>query len=265
MTNETAIGEERADGSRRGADPYRGIESALAELAQSPPSSAEAQALREQLILRCLPLAEHVARRYTGRGESYEDLFQVASQGVVQAIDRFDRKRGKPFLAFAAPTVLDEVRRQVRDRTWAARALRRNQEIQAMIRPTVESMTYRLGRVPSAMEIALQLDVELLEVTRALLTGDHYRVCSAETRAATAPVSSARGAESPGHELIMQKMVATRLLAELSDTERWVLYLRFFRGRSRSQIAAQLDVPQMQISWILSHALATIRESARRQ
>lgn len=256
MTQEITMGARRSGRTGQDADPYDGIESALAELAQSPPDSTEARALRDQLVRRCLPLAEHVARRYTGRGEDYDDLFQAASGGVAMAIDRFDRAQGKPFLAFAAPAVLGEVRKRFLDRTWALKVLRRGRETQAMIGPTVESMTDRLGRVPTAMEIAVRLDAELLEVTRALL--------SAHWQAGTAQVTLTRGTDAPGYELIMQQRVAPRLLAELSDAQRWVLYLRLFRNRSRAQIATQLGVPLAQVGWMLSRALDAIREPAPR-
>ncbi len=256
MTGETTIGDRAADDVRRRADLHHGIESALAELRQIPANSAEARALREQLIGRSLPLAEHIARRYSGNGETYDELFQAASRALTLAIERFDPTRGEKFVAFAVPTVLGAVRRCVREPAFAMNLTQRVQEFQAIVRPTVDAMTHRLARVPTAREIAVQLEVDLLEVTRALLAGHGRRVC------ATAPNITGEVVYDSGYDMIMQKSVAFPPSAVLSEAERWVVYQRFFRNLPQTQIAEQLGISPMQVSRILADALDRIRESA---
>lgn len=264
MTGEMAIGDRAANNIPRRADPYLGIEAALAELAQTPSSSEAARVLRQQLISRCLPLAEHIARRYTGRGATYDDLFQTANSALASSIDRFDPGLGQPFVAFAVPTVLGAVRRRYREPTFALGLARSVQEFQVLIRPTVDAMTRRLARVPTAMEIAVQLDVDLLEVTRALLAGYSRRIGAAAPDITDEVVDDSEYEVDDSEYEVMEKLVAARLLAELSEAERWVVYLRFFRHQPHTQIAEQLGISPMQVSRLLSSALAGIRETGLR-
>ncbi|WP_324198469.1 sigma-70 family RNA polymerase sigma factor [Nocardia brasiliensis] len=120
----TIVARRTRTGRGRGNDSYDGIEPVLAELAGLPDGSREHERLRAEILRRCLPLAEHIARRYTGRGENYDDLFQVASLGLVAAVDRYDPARATPFLAFAVPTIMGEVRRHFRDFGWSVRVPR---------------------------------------------------------------------------------------------------------------------------------------------
>lgn len=106
--------------------------------------------MRAELIGRCLPLAEHIARKFSGRGESFEDLLQIARVGMLAAVDRFDPQHGSTFLSFAVPTIMGEVRRHFRDYAWSVRVPRRLKEIQSTIGPTVEILSQRLGRMPRA-------------------------------------------------------------------------------------------------------------------
>ncbi|MBH0777892.1 SigB/SigF/SigG family RNA polymerase sigma factor [Nocardia bovistercoris] len=260
----------KADTRRRGRDSYEGIETELREFALMPPGTAEWRAARERMVRRCLPLADHIARRFTGRGENYDDLHQVASLGLVLAIDRFDPQRGDSFLAYAVPTIMGEVRRHFRDHTWSVRVPRRVKEIQLTIGPAVEDLAQRLGRMPTAIEIALELNLDLSEVTQALLAGNAYRTDSMDARAddddasGAAPVSEIYGEDDPEYELTVQTMVASPLLDDLADSDKRVLYLRFFRDESQSQIAAKLGVSQMHISRTLTRILRDLRAAANR-
>lgn len=270
MAEEVTIGADRPGGCPPRTDPYVAIESASAEWALAP-HGAESRALRERLICRCQPLAEHIALGYTVRGEIrgeiYEELLEAARLGVVLAVDRFDRTQGESFLAFAIPMVLDEVRGRFRDDAWVPKILRRVQEIQATIRPTVEAVTHRLGRVPTAREVCAHLDADLLEVTRALVIDSCSHTFSArfgterDTFPATAAVFGAGADENPEYEMIMRQMVLPQASAALSEIERWVVYLRFFRSRTQAQIAAQTNIPQLQVHRMLSDALDRLRES----
>ncbi|MBF6170440.1 SigB/SigF/SigG family RNA polymerase sigma factor [Nocardia blacklockiae] len=256
------------DRGRRGHDPYDGIESTLKELAALPPDCAQRRALRDDIVRRCLPLADHIARRYAGRGETYDDLHQIASVGLVLAIDRFDPARGDSFLAFAVPTIMGEVRRHFRDYTWSVRVPRRTKETQQLIGPAVETLAQRLGRTPRAVDIALKLGVDMNEVVQALLASNAYRADSMdartgdETSGTAASVAETVGSEDPEYELTEQAIVAGPLLAELPEDKRQLLYLRFFCGQTQSEIAKQFGVSQMHISRLLAQTLATLREHA---
>ncbi|WP_280446914.1 SigB/SigF/SigG family RNA polymerase sigma factor [Nocardia brasiliensis] len=252
----------------RGKDSYDGIEPLLTQLADLDPGSREHACLREQIQRRCLPLADHIARRYTGRGENYADLYQVACVGLVAAIDRFDPTRRTPFTAFAIPTIMGEVRRYFRDYGWSVRVPRRTKEIQLTLAPAIEKLCHRLSRMPTAIEVAVELDIDLTEVTQAMLAANAYNNDPLDTsthdndseyRLSTADTL---GAEDPGYQLTDDALAITPLLDKLPPRDRLVLHLRFFRGQTQLQIAEQLGVSQMQISRILTRTLAQLREWA---
>ncbi|BCK56099.1 SigB/SigF/SigG family RNA polymerase sigma factor [Nocardia wallacei] len=246
---------------RRGADAYDGIDSALHELAALAPDAERRTVLRDDIVRRCLPLADHIARRYSGRGESYDDLYQVASVGLVLAVDRFDPARGQSFLAFAVPTMMGEVRRHFRDHTWALRVPRRIKEIQQRTGPAIEALSQRLGRAPRAVELAIELGVDLNETVQALLATNAYRTDSLQhpgdgSDDSAVPVVETIGADDPKYLLTEQALTAGPLLDDLPDERKRLLYLRFFRGQTQSEIARQFGVSQMQISRLLTQTLS---------
>ncbi|MQY27506.1 RNA polymerase sigma factor SigF [Nocardia aurantia] len=258
------------DRGRSRRDSYDDIEPEFAALAALSPDDPRRETVRAGIIDRCLPLAEHIARRFAGRGETFDDLLQVASLGLVQAVDRFDASRGSPFLAFAVPTIMGEVRRHFRDNTWSVRVPRRTKEIQGSLSGVIEDLAQRLGRMPRAREIAAELDVDLTEVTQALIASNAYQTTSLEA------VSGNDGENSPlslmevlgetdGSYEHIDKFLAVRpLLAALPARERRVLTMRFFEYKTQSEIAEELGVSQMQVSRILSKTLDGLRERVMR-
>ncbi|WP_225726307.1 MULTISPECIES: RNA polymerase sigma factor SigF [unclassified Nocardia] len=259
-----------ASRAARGTDSYDNIEPMFEKLAGFDSADPQRAAVRAQLIGRCLPLAEHIARRFAGRGELFDDLLQVARLGLVHAVDRFDVERGSSFLSYAVPTIMGEVRRHFRDSTWGVRVPRRTKEIQLRIGPTVEALAQRIGRLPKAREIAAELDVEIEEVTQALIAGNAYQLDSIDSVAggdidnAPLPVLEVLGSPEHGYELVDQFDAVRPLLAELPDRERRVLVMRFFESRTQSQIAEELGISQMHVSRILSRTLTWLREEALR-
>ncbi|BDT96885.1 RNA polymerase sigma factor [Nocardia sputorum] len=257
--------------TRRGTDSYDGIEPLLEKLAAMDENDPERPRLREAIMRRCLPLAEHIARRFVGRGENYDDLYQIGAVGLVLAVDRFDPARGPSFLSFAVPTIMGEVRRHFRDHSWAVRVPRRIKEIQLTIGPAVERLSQRLERMPTALEIAVELDIDLTEVTQALLAGNAYSTNSIDaviedddSGGASVRVAETFGEEDPSYDLTDEALAVAPLLAELPERERLVLRMRFFEGRTQAQIAAVLGVSQMHISRVLSRTLTDLRERALR-
>ncbi|WP_157121068.1 RNA polymerase sigma factor SigF [Nocardia miyunensis] len=238
------------------------------ELAALSPDDPQRQRLREEIIARCLPVAEHIARKFTGRGENFEDLLQVARVGLVVAVDRFDPDFGSTFLGYAVPTVMGEVRRYFRDHAWAVRVPRRLKEIQGKLGPASDALTQRLGRVPRAREIAAELGVDLAEVTQALVARNAYQTSSLDGNDSDDGTSTARtpldtlGAEEPEFEVIESYLAVAPLLDALPDRERRVLTMRFYGSMSQQEIADQLGCSQMQVSRILSKTLKTLRDQA---
>jgi RNA polymerase sigma-B factor len=234
------------------------IDEMLRRLAALPPDDPERAALRQRLVEAQLPLVHHLAQRFRGRGEPYDDLVQVGTIGLLNAVDRFDPERGS-FTGFAVPTILGEIRRHFRDRGWAMRVPRRLQELGRQVSEAREVLTQRLGRSPTVQEIAHHLDADTDLVLEALDTASVY---------ATVPLPSTpeEGEMAPlgfidsGLELVEQRATLRPLLARLPARERTILALRFVRGMSQSQIAAEVGVSQMHVSRLITRSLAILRE-----
>ncbi|WP_067814714.1 SigB/SigF/SigG family RNA polymerase sigma factor [Nocardia inohanensis] len=267
MSDEHAARSETTVDGKGSGDSYDNIEPWLKQLATLADDSDEYARLRDEIIRRCLPLGEHIARRYTGRGVEYEDLAQIAAVGVVLAVDRFDPANGASFLSFAIPTVTGEVKRYFRDSTWAVRVPRRIKEIQQRLTTVVPELAQRLGHQPTARELAAHLEVDLFEITQALIASNCYTTDSLDAPAATsgeqtlAPIDR-MATEDPGYALIEDSMAAGPLLATLGERERTMLIMRYGQNKTQSEIARVLGVSQMHVSRLLARTLVEIRERA---
>ncbi|MEU0542674.1 SigB/SigF/SigG family RNA polymerase sigma factor [Nocardia sp. NPDC005978] len=269
MTDQNVLDPTSSSASRRhGSNSYDDIEPLLLELANSAADTAEHTRLRAEILRRCLPLADHIARRYSGRGQYHDDLFQVASLGLIGSVDRYDPHRGTPFLAFAIPTMMGEVRRHFRDQSWALRVPRRTKEIQGRLGSAIEELSQRNARTPTAVEIAMELGVDLLEVTQAMIAANAYSCDSLESGfdenedRHTASVADALGEIDSGYQLTDESLSVGPLLDRLPARDRHVLHLRFYRGMTQLEIAGTLGVSQMQVSRILSRTLTDLRHQA---
>lgn len=266
-THETSIGTE--NDARVSGDSYEHLEPLLEELAGLDPGSPEHAGLRDRIIEIALPLGEHIAHRYGGRGVDHEDLAQVAAVGVVLSVDRFDPSVGAPFLGFAIPTVMGEVRRYFRDSTWAVRVPRRIKELRQQISVAVPQLAQQLDREPTAREIAAHLDADLLEVTQALIANNAYvtqsldaRLPSEDSDAAPAMALEALSITEDGYELMEDSITIGPLLAELPERERQILIMRFGQEMTQVQIGKALNISQMQVSRLLARTLAVLRDRA---
>ncbi|WP_280276448.1 RNA polymerase sigma factor SigF [Nocardia wallacei] len=254
----------------RGGDSYDNIEPEFQALAALGEHTAQREALREKIIGLCLPLADHIARKFSGRGENFDDLLQVARVGLVQAVDRFDVTRGSSFLSFAVPTIMGEVRRHFRDNTWAVRVPRRTKEIQLSIGGAIDDLAQRLGRLPKAREIAAELEVDLVEVTQALIAGNAYQLSSLESVSGDdgentpLPLREVLGEAEPRYDRVEEFMAVKPLIADLPEREQQVLIMRFFEAKTQTQIAEALGISQMHVSRILSKTLTWLRDEALR-
>lgn len=231
----------------------------LERMASLAPGDPERLHLREQLTRRHLPLAEHLAARFSGRGEPQDDLAQVATIGLLKALDRFDPTRGVPFGAYAVPTMLGEIKRHFRDRGWAMRVPRRVQEAGRLLADTREVLTQELGRAPTVAELAERTGHEADDVVEVLEAANAYSTVPLDTGSPTSP-ALALGEDDAALENVENREALRPLLAALPVRERRILVLRFVRGMSQSQIAAEVGISQMHVSRLLSRTLAQLRD-----
>ena len=222
-------------------------------------------AARDELVERFLPIARKLARRYAGAREPFEDLLQVASFGLLKAIDRFDPGRGIAFSSFAVPTILGELKRYFRDLGWSAHVPRGAQELALKVQEAVERLTCTSGRSPSVNELAEYMELSVEEVTDALEAAAAHHSTSLDTplddgdgRAGT--LADAFGGEDARFELIEASVTLSAAVRQLSERERRVLLLRFFDDRTQTEIAEEIGVSQMQVSRILRRVVARLGE-----
>jgi RNA polymerase sigma-B factor len=227
--------------------------------APSRPRSAE----RERLILDHVGFVEALARRYADRGEPVEDLTQVGMVALVGAADRFDPERGIDFRSFAAPTVLGEIRRYFRDKAWAVRVPRGLKDDWAQVNSAAETLMGRLGRSPTAAEIAGETGLDLDRVLDALGARSAYRPRSLTRVTDEEGVGDVDLPSSEdGYALVEERMALADGLRHLPPRERVILHLRFEHGLYQSEIAARLGISQMHVSRLISRALETLRRRA---
>ncbi|MEV0033438.1 RNA polymerase sigma factor SigF [Nocardia sp. NPDC050793] len=247
---------------------YDDLNALFERLGAAEPGSAGHAAVRAELISRCIPLADHIARKFSGRGEPFDDLTQVARVGLVHAVDRFDVSRGSNFLSFAVPTIMGEVRRYFRDNTWAMRVPRRVKETHLRIGSAIDTLSQTLGRSPTAKEIAAELDVDPDEVTQAVIAGNAYQPSSIDAAAlgrdTEASLLDTLGEEESQFDRVEEYVAIRPLLAGLPERERRILTMRFFESMTQTQIAKQMGISQMHVSRILAKTLARLRELSSR-
>jgi RNA polymerase sigma-B factor len=227
-------------------------------------------AIREELVRRYLPFAKNLALRYRGASESFDDLLQVASLGLVNAIDRFDPDRGAPFTAFASPTILGELKRHFRDRVWTVRVPRGLHDRMAEVEKAISELTVQLQRSPSVGEIAERLEVDPTDVLEVLEANHNRRPLSLDRPVGgedseESPASEWVGDEDEGYELVEDRLALEGALPHLDERERLVLQLRFVEDLTQSQIAERIGHSQMHVSRILRRTLERIRTEVAEQ
>lgn len=221
--------------------------------------------LRDQLITAHLGLAEYLARRFANRGEPVDDLVQVASVGLLKAVDRFDPDRGLEFSTYATPTIVGELKRHFRDKGWAVRVPRRVQELHLRLGKVVSGLSQDLGRSPTIQEIAAKASVSEEEVLEAMEAGHAYRFTSLDAPGGTdddlgQSLGAQLGNEDPRMVDTEHRAALSPLIARLPMRERRILHYRFFEGKTQSEIAAILGISQMHVSRLLARSLGQLRE-----
>jgi RNA polymerase sigma-B factor len=220
------------------------------------------RAAREELAERMLPLARSLARRYAGKGEPLEDLEQVASLGLLKAIDRFDVSREVRFATFAVPTIAGELKRHFRDRGWMLRVPREVQELSARVARSRESLTRELGRSPTVPEVASALGAGVEPVLEALRAADAYRMMSLdEPLAEGAGALEAIGGDDEGYELAEHRVLLRTGLERLGAREREIVRLRYYEGLTQREIAREVGVSQMHVSRLIRRSIDAMRDT----
>ena len=233
-------------------------------LQELPEASSTFIRQRDAIVERCLPLADHIARRFDGRGEPRDDLVQVARVGLVNAVIRFDVDAGSDFVSFAVPTIMGEVRRHFRDNSWSVKVPRRLKELHLRLGAATAEMSQRLGRAPTPSELAAELEMDRDEVVEGLIAGSSYNTLSIDgagggTEEAPA-IADTLGDVDLNLDQIENRESLRPLLASLPERERQVLLLRFFESMTQTQIAERVGISQMHVSRLLAKSLTRLRD-----
>ena len=222
-------------------------------------------AAREQLIEQYMSLVRSLARRYSYRGEQFEDLVQIGAIGLIKAIDRFDLSRGVELTTYATPNIIGEIKRHFRDKGWSVRVPRGLQELNVQLSRLIEQLTVQLGRSPTITELAEAAGVQEEEVLEALESGRAYSSISlsggggGDEDGELDPLESL-GTEEHQYEVSEDRAVLAPGFRALDERERKILHLRFFEGLTQSQIAQQVGISQMHVSRLIRRSLEKIRE-----
>jgi RNA polymerase sigma-B factor len=223
-------------------------------------------AAREALVERFLPLARQLARRYQRAGEPLDDLIQVASLGLLKAIERFDPKRETAFSSFAVPTILGELKRHFRDKGWSVRVPRDLQELAVKVDRVGDEMGREHGRAPTPSEIAERIGVTQEQVLEAREASGAYRAVSLDRPRnedeEEGELVDAFGCEDHGFAVAEDAATVDRLMRVLSEREREVLRLRFEEDLTQSEIGDIVGVSQMHVSRLIRQSIARLRTEA---
>ena len=231
---------------------------------QGSTTDAERLKHRERLVEQFIGLVEFLARRFKNRGEPLEDLVQVGTIGLLKAIDRFDLEREVEFSTYATPTIVGELKRHFRDKGWAVRVPRRLQELHLELTKVVGHLGHDLGRAPTIAEIAKAADISEEEVLEGLEIAQAYNFTSLDAPIDTGDGGSTSFADQLGEddehlENLEYRASLAPEMAKLPERDRTIVYLRFFKGMTQSEIAERLGISQMHVSRLLNRTLTTLR------
>ncbi|WP_151483373.1 SigB/SigF/SigG family RNA polymerase sigma factor [Streptomyces albicerus] len=229
------------------------------------PGGPERSALRQEVVCAWMPMAVRLARRFRHRGETFEDLEQVAQLGLVKAVARFDPSRGTAFPSFAIPTILGEVKRHFRDELWVVHVPRRVQELRRQVRSADHELCSSLGgRIPAVHEIAAHAGLTEAEVRLGQGALESFAARSLDSVPGhsedSQPLTDTLGDVEPGFDLIVNREALRPLLRALPERERQILYMRFFCEMTQARIGLQLGVSQMHVSRLITRTCARLRD-----
>jgi RNA polymerase sigma-70 factor (sigma-B/F/G subfamily) len=239
------------------------VVSMLDTMSQLTPGSREHTQIRDRVVAACTPFATALARRFAHRGEPFDDLNQVAMVGLLKAVDGYDPHRGREFIAYAKPTILGELRRHFRDRTWSMTVPRRHKEMRLALNTVREELAQKLGRSPSVTELAEHLKVPAEEVLEAIEAAHAYQSVSLSTPVGDEDgitLADLIGGNDPDLARVEDRAAIPTLIAQLPEREQRILTMRFYGNMTQSQIAEWTGVSQMHVSRLLKGALGRLRQ-----
>jgi len=238
------------------------IDQLFARLKSLDPGSVGHRAIRDELVTAHLPLVRYLARAFAGRGEPADDLMQIGTVGLLQAIDRFEPDRGLEFSTFATPNIAGEIKRHFRDRGWMVRVPRRLQELRGELATAVADLSQRLGRSPTVAELAAHLEISEEEVIEGTESARAYSALPIDVpngpTGRTIADTLIDSDEALDH--VELRHALRPVLADLADRERQALVLRFVQNKTQSEIAEVLGISQVHVSRLLAKTLAELRE-----
>ncbi|MFE6486598.1 SigB/SigF/SigG family RNA polymerase sigma factor [Streptomyces sp. NPDC057757] len=232
------------------------------------PDGPRRQALRDEIVGLWLPMAHRVASRYRGRGERVEDLNQVAALGLVKAVNRYDPSLGNAFESYAVPTITGEIKRHFRDHMWTLHVPRRVQDLRNRVRAALKELSQTTpGRRPTVAELAAHTRLSEDDVSTGLEALDCFVALSLDAELPGSEdgygLADTLGESDAGYDLVVDREAVRPALRTLSERDRTILYLRFFRGMTQSDIARQLGISQMHVSRLISNCCTALREQVR--
>jgi RNA polymerase sigma-B factor len=229
------------------------------------PEGTEKEEAKRQIVEAWMPMAERLAQRFRNRGEALEDLKQVASLGLVKAVDRYDPDRGKVFESFAIPTIVGEIKRHFRDHMWGLHVPRRVQELRNRVRISRRELSLTMGdRSPTVAQIAEHAGMSEEDVLVGMEALQSYRTLSLDAELPGADdgysLADTLGRSEPGYDHVIYREAVKPRLARLPEREQRILYMRFFCDMTQSKIANELGCSQMHISRLLSRTCRRLRD-----
>ncbi|MEU9353402.1 RNA polymerase sigma factor SigF [Streptomyces griseoloalbus] len=251
---------------RRGADTRALTQLLFGQLKELEPGTPEHARVRAALIEANLPLVRYAAARFRSRNEPMEDVVQVGTIGLINAIDRFDPDRGVQFPTFAMPTVIGEIKRYFRDNVRTVHVPRRLHELWVQVNSATEDLTTAFGRSPSTAEIAERLRISEEEVLSCIEAGRSYHATSLEAAQegdGMPGLLDRLGYEDPALDGVEHRDLVRHLLVQLPEREQRILLLRYYSNLTQSQISAELGVSQMHVSRLLARSFQRLRSANR--
>ncbi|MER6423673.1 RNA polymerase sigma factor SigF [Streptomyces sp. NPDC001137] len=229
------------------------------------PAGQQRDTLREKIVEAWLPMADRLAGRFRSRGESFEDLRQVAALGLVKAVDRYDPELGNAFESYAVPTITGEIKRHFRDHMWTLHVPRRVQDLRNRVRFATQDLSQTIsGRRPTVAEIAEHANMSEEDVLVGLEALESFTALSLDAELPGSEdgysLSDALGSPDPALDTVVDRESVKPRLAALPERERAILYMRFFGDMTQSRIAEQLGISQMHVSRLISRCCTRMRD-----
>ena len=249
----------------RGESDHTELHAAFVALRRLPEGSTEHRRLRKRIVEECLPIADRIARRYDRRGETHDDLVQVARVGLMNAVNRFDPDTGAEFLSFAIPTMLGEVKRYFRDCSWSLNVPRRLKDLYPALGPLTAELTQRLRRSPTPGELAEALGVDREDVVETLTAAAGFKTRSLDYGAprddgGRPALVDRLGQPDPGIGFVEDRDALRAQLENLPERENRIVIMRFFESLTQSEIADRMGISQMHVSRLLAQSLRRLRD-----